>query len=73
MHWRTPSKLARPGVPAIPSVNIKEEQTTGRRSIKVSGNTYQLTIKDVSVQDGGDYVCQGSAGSAVFTLEVDCE
>ena len=73
LYWSTPSKPARPGVAAIPSVNIQNEQTIDRKSVKVTGNTYELTIKDVSVQDGGNYVCQGSIGSAVFILEVDCE
>lgn len=73
LYWSTPSKPARPGVAAIPSVNIQNGQTIDRKSVKVTGNTYELTIKDVSVQDGGNYVCQGSIGSAVFILEVDFE
>ena len=75
MAWVTPAKPARPGRPAIPSVRIPASQTTpvNRRSISVSGDTYQLTIADVRVDDGGEYICEGSASSAVFTLQVDCK
>ncbi|XP_078356092.1 fasciclin-2-like, partial [Oculina patagonica] len=69
--WITPAKAARPGKPGIPSVSITTSQTTGRRRISVSGVTYTLFIDSVTVDDGGDYICQGESNSAVFTLEVD--
>ena len=73
--WVTPAQPARPGRPAIPSVRIPATQTTfvNRRKIDVSGDTYALTIQDVTVDDGGEYICEGSLGSAVFTLKVDCK
>lgn len=73
--WVTPAKPARPGRPAIPSVRVPASQTTfvNRRKIAVSGDTYELTIEDVLVEDGGDYICEGSLSSRVFTLEVDCK
>lgn len=73
--WVTPAKPARPGRPAIPSVRIPASQTTpvNRRKILVVDDTYELTINDVEVDDGGEYICEGSANSAVFTLQVDCE
>ena len=75
MAWVTPAKQARPGRPAIPSVRIPASQTTtvNRRKISVFGDTYELTIQDVIVDDGGEYICEGSVNSAVFTLEVDCK
>lgn len=75
MAWVTPAKPARPGSPAIPSVQVPASQTTpvNRRSIAVSGDTYELTIADVIVDDGGDYICLGSQNSAIFTLQVDCK
>ncbi|KAL9987886.1 hypothetical protein ACROYT_G002264 [Oculina patagonica] len=69
--WITPAKAARPGKPGIPSVRITTSQTVGRRRIAVFGNTYQLLMDSVTVDDGGNYVCQGESNSAVFTLEVD--
>ena len=39
----------------------------------MSGDTFRLTIADVTVDDGGEYICEGSLSSAVFTLEVDCK
>ena len=75
MAWVTPAKPARPGRPAIPSVRVPASQTTpvNRKSIAVSGDNYTLTIDDVIVDDGGDYTCEGSVNSAVFTLQVDCK
>ena len=79
MAWVTPAKAARPGRPAIPSVRIPATQTTfvNRKKItvstSVSGDTYELTIQDVIVDDGGEYICEGSQNSAVFTLQVDCK
>ncbi|XP_078381279.1 hemicentin-2-like isoform X4 [Oculina patagonica] len=69
--WITPAKAARPGKPGIPSVSITTSQTTGRRRIAVSGNTYQLLIDSVTVDDGGEYICQRSTNLVVFTLQVD--
>ena len=69
MAWVTPAKPAA----GIPSERIPASQTQGRRSISVSGNTYHLTISDVTVNDGGDYICEGSVNRAIFTLEVDCK
>ncbi|XP_020602436.1 neural cell adhesion molecule 1-like isoform X3 [Orbicella faveolata] len=73
--WVTPAKPARPGKPAIPSVRIPASQTTpvNRRKISVSGDTYELTIEDLIVDDGGEYICEGSVESKVFTLQVDFE
>jgi len=73
--WVTPAKPARPGKPAIPSVRIPASQTTpvNRRKISVSGDTYELTIEDLIVDDGGEYICEGSVESKVFTLQVDCK
>ena len=73
--WVTPAKPARPGRPAIQSERIPASQTefVNRRKIGVSGDTYELTIQDVTVEDGGEYICEGSVGSAVFTLQVDCK
>ena len=73
--WVTPAKPERPGRPAIPSVRIPASQTTvvDRRRMSVSGDTYELTIEDVTVDDGGTYTCEGSLSSADFTLEVDCK
>ena len=73
--WVTPAKPERPGRPAIPSVRIPASQTTvvDRRRISVSGDTYELTIVDVTVDDGGEYICEGSVNSAVFTFQVDCK
>ena len=73
--WVTPAKTARPGRPVIPSVNIPASQTTtvNRRKILVFGDTYGLMIEDVIVDDGGEYICEGSLNSAVFTLQVDCK
>ena len=73
--WVTPAKPARPGKPAIPSVRIPASQTTAvnRRRISVSGDTYELTIEDLIADDGGEYICEGSVESKVFTLQVDCK
>ena len=73
--WVTPAKPARPGHPAIPSARIPASQTTAvnRRRISVSGDTYELTIEDLKVEDGGEYICEGSLESKVFTLQVDCK
>ena len=75
MAWVTPAKPARPGRPAIPSVRIQASQTTtvNRRKISVFGDTYGLMTQDVIVDDGGEYICEGSQNSAVFTLQVDCK
>ena len=73
--WVTPAKPARPGRPAIPSVRIPASQTTtvNRRRISVSGDTYEIAIENVTVDDGGEYICEGSLNnSAVFTLQVEC-
>ena len=75
MAWVTPAKPARPGRPAIPSVKIPASQTTAvnRRSMLVSGDTYELRTESVIVDDGGEYICEGSVNGAVFTLQVDCK
>ncbi|KAJ7333113.1 hypothetical protein OS493_018288 [Desmophyllum pertusum] len=77
-YWETPAKPAREGQAAIPSVRIPLSQTTGTRKIsanQVSGNTrtVELTIDPVTLNDGGDYICQGDSNSTVFTLQVDFE
>ncbi|KAJ7375776.1 axonal fasciculation [Desmophyllum pertusum] len=77
-YWETPAKPAREGEAAIPSVRIPLSQTTGTRKISandVVGNTQtvELTIDPVTLNDGGDYICQGDSNSAVFTLQVDFE
>ena len=73
--WVTPAKPARPGRPAIPSVRIPASQTTAvnRRRISVSGDSYELIIEDLIVDDGGEYICEGSIESKVFTLQIDCK
>jgi len=75
LAWITPFKPARPGRPAIPSVRITASQTTtvNRRRISVSGDTFELTIEDLIVDDGGEYICEGTVESKVFTLQVDCK
>ena len=72
MAWVTPAKPAHSGNPAIPSERITTS-TTGRRRIAVSKNTYELTIDAVTVDDGGEYICEGSIEKANFTLQVDCK
>ena len=75
--WVTPAKPARPGRHAIPSVRIPASQNTtvNRRRISVYGDYYELAIENVTVDDGGEYICEGSIdnNSAVFTLQVDCK
>jgi len=73
--WVTKATPARPGKPAIPSVRIPASQTTAvnRRRISVSGETYEITIEDLIADDGGDYICEGSVESKIFTLQVDCK
>ena len=39
----------------------------------MSGDTIELTIEDVIVDDGGEYICEGTVESKVFTLQVDCK
>ena len=47
--------------------------TVGRITVSVTGDTYTLKIDTVTAQDGGQYRCQGSSNSQIFTLNVNCK
>ncbi|CAH3162383.1 unnamed protein product [Porites evermanni] len=60
VSWLTPS-----------GQTITTSSTTGRITVTVTGDTYTLNIDSVTAQDGGEYRCQGSLNSGVFTLNVN--
>ena len=47
--------------------------TTGRITVVVTGYVYTLNIDSITAQDGGEYRCQGSLNSAIFTLYINCK
>ena len=51
----------------------REELMMDKYYVVERGNVYTLVIRNVVVDDGGDYTCKGDRTERIFTLYVECK